>query len=129
MLNESKLDSNIYAYGSEEWSHDVKLAIETATKLAMSVSLTSGTNWSTANIAGLDPNSEAAEQEVGYSMETLAAGASKSGALKATAVRRGVDASTVKRDVYKRQPYICLQRKKRMISATALSYRLSLIHI
>lgn len=99
MLNESKLDSNIYAYGSEEWSHDVKLAIETATKLGMSVSLTSGTNWSTANIAGLDPNSEAAEQEVGYSMETLAAGASKSGALKAPAVRRGVDASTVKRSL------------------------------
>ena len=99
MLNESKLDSNIYAYGSEEWSHDVKLAIETASKLGMSVSLTSGTNWSTANIAGLDPNSEAAEQEVGYSIETISAGTSKIGALKAPAVRRGVDASTVKRSL------------------------------
>lgn len=82
MLNEGKLDSNIYAYGSEEWSHDVKLAIETASELGMSVSLTSGTNWSTANISGLDPNSEAAGQEVGYSVEKVASGQSRNGALE-----------------------------------------------
>ena len=69
MLNESNINTNIYAYGSEEWAHDVKLAIETASELGMSVSLTSGTNWSTANIPGLDPNDEAASQEVGYSVE------------------------------------------------------------
>ena len=67
-------DNNVYAYGSEAWAHDVKLAIQTATKLGMSVGLTSGTHWQAANIPGLDYNSEAAGQEAGKSAVRVAAG-------------------------------------------------------
>lgn len=97
MLDERSLDSNIYAYGSEEWSHDVKLAIETASKYGMSVGLTSGTHWKAANIPGLDPNSEAAGQEVGYSVEKVPSGTSRDGQLALPKVRRGYTNDQVKR--------------------------------
>lgn len=87
MLDEAGSDDSIYAYGSESWSHDVKVAIETATSLGMSVGLTSGTHWQCANIPGLDPNSEAAGQEAGWSMTRVAAGESVSGALTKPKVR------------------------------------------
>jgi predicted GH43/DUF377 family glycosyl hydrolase len=82
LLNEPNVDSSIYAYGSEEWAHDVQTAIRMATGLGMSVSLTSGTHWATANVPGLDPDSQAALQEVGYSSERVPARATRTGALK-----------------------------------------------
>ena len=81
LLDENGVDNNIYGYGSEEWSHDVKTAITKATDLGMSVGLTSGTHWHDANIPGLDPNSDAAGQEAGWSMERLEAGQARSGKL------------------------------------------------
>src|SRR4051812_15090230 len=64
MLNESRVDATKFAYGSPEWTHDVKLIISEATKYGLGASFTSGTHWATANIPGLDPNSEAANHEV-----------------------------------------------------------------
>lgn len=81
LLNEPNVDASIYAYGSEEWAHDVQTAIDMATELGMSVSLTSGTHWATANVPGLDPDSQAASQEVGYSSEHVPAGMTRTGAL------------------------------------------------
>jgi hypothetical protein len=60
MLNDTAIDPDIWSYGTDEWVHDVKVIIGEATKYGMSVSFTSGTNWSTANIPGLDPNDDAA---------------------------------------------------------------------
>lgn len=91
MLDEAGSDDSIYAYGSESWSHDVKVAIETAHSLGMSVGLTSGTHWQCANIPGLDPNSEAAGQEVGWSMTRVEAGDSVSGSLTKPKVREGFE--------------------------------------
>lgn len=89
-LNEAGVDADVYGYGSESWSHDVKVAIEEASKLGMRVGLTSGTNWTHANIPGLDPNSEAAGQEIGISVENVAAGQKNQGTLILPAVKRGV---------------------------------------
>lgn len=89
-LNEAGVDADVYGYGSESWAHDVKVAIQEAAKLGMSVGLTSGTNWTHANIPGLDPNSEAAGQEIGISIENVAAGQKNQGTLILPAVRRGV---------------------------------------
>ena len=66
-LNEPNVDASKFAYGSPEWTHDVELIIGEATKhgLSASASFTSGTHWATANIPGLDTNSEAANHDVG----------------------------------------------------------------
>ncbi len=78
-LSDSTVDASVYGYGSEQWEHDVKLIIEKATELGMSVSLTSGAGWSTANVPGLDPDSQAANQCIVLVKEDLNAGASRSG--------------------------------------------------
>ena len=50
-LDESQyLDNETYAWGSPEWIHDTKVIIEECNRLGMSVSMTSGTHWSTANL-------------------------------------------------------------------------------
>ena len=64
-LNEPNVDASRFAYGSPEWTHDVELIIGEATKYGLSASFTSGTHWATANIPGLDANSEAANHDVG----------------------------------------------------------------
>ena len=66
-LNEPNVDASKFAHGSPEWTHDVELIIGEATKhgLSASASFTSGTHWATANIPGLDANSEAANHDVG----------------------------------------------------------------
>lgn len=53
-----------YAYGSEMWSHKWKLMMNALLDHDMEVSLTSGTNWSTSNVPGLDPDSQAASQVI-----------------------------------------------------------------
>src|SRR4051794_10873940 len=74
MLNEPQVDATKFAYGSQEWLHDVKLIIGEATKYGLSASFTSGTNWATANIPGLDPNSESANHEVASAQARVARG-------------------------------------------------------
>ncbi|MBR6955087.1 MAG: hypothetical protein IKH77_08660 [Clostridia bacterium] len=68
-----------YGYGSDQWDHDLKLVLNRALDLGMTVSLTSGTNWATANIPGLDPQSQAASQMVFSVEEYLKAGKVKDG--------------------------------------------------
>lgn len=70
-----------YGYGTDQWDHDLKLVLNKALDLGLTVSLTSGTNWATANIPGLDPQSPAASQVVFEVDEYLKAGKTRSGAI------------------------------------------------
>ena len=70
-----------YGYGSAQWDHDLKLVLNKALDLGMTVSLTSGTNWATANIPGLDPQSQAASQSVLLVDEYLKAGKVREGSI------------------------------------------------
>ena len=73
-LDESRyLDSATYAWGSPEWIHDTRVIIEECRDLGMSVSMTSGTHWATANLVSITPDEEAASQELGYVTVTLEA--------------------------------------------------------
>lgn len=78
-LNDSNVDATKYGYGSEQWNHDFHLVLNTALDLGMTLGLTSGTNWNTANIPGLDPDSQAANQCIFETDEILEAGQSRSG--------------------------------------------------
>ncbi|MCL2164961.1 MAG: hypothetical protein FWH55_11370, partial [Oscillospiraceae bacterium] len=80
-LNETGIDKQRYSWGSEEWAHDSALLVEEATKYGMGVSFTSGTNWGTANLPNITPNDEEAAQSIYFDRQTLASGASRSGAL------------------------------------------------
>lgn len=80
-MDEEGIDHARYGWGSEEWVHDSLVVVEQTTKRDMSVSFTSGTNWSNANIPGIDPEHPAAAQELDVIAETLAGGSSRSGAL------------------------------------------------
>lgn len=74
-----------YAYGSAMWSHKWKLMMHKLLDLGMSVYLTSGTNWATSNVPGLDPASQSAMQNLTLGTGTVDAGASLA-ALPAPAV-------------------------------------------
>ncbi|MFA4929722.1 MAG: hypothetical protein WC558_14485 [Patulibacter sp.] len=65
-----------YAYGSEMWTHKWNLVMNKLLDLGMSVYLTSGTNWATSNVPGLDPASQAAMQNLTLGSGTVAAGQS-----------------------------------------------------
>ena len=80
-LNDLDIDGKGYGYGTPQWDHDVKLILNMALDLGMTVSLTSGAGWSTANIPGLDPDSQEANQCIFQTEETLEKGASRSGKL------------------------------------------------
>ena len=80
-LADKTIQEEIYGYGSAQWENDVKLILNTALDLGMSVSLTSGAGWSTANVPGLDPDSQQANQCVVLLTEELAAGGVRSGLL------------------------------------------------
>ena len=53
-----------YAYGSAMWAHKWNLMMNKLLDLGMGVYLTSGTNWATSNVPGLDPDSQAAMQNL-----------------------------------------------------------------
>jgi len=78
---------NIYAWGSEEWKHDTQLIITEATKYGMGFSMTSGTNWSNANIPSthLVPDDDGAGKSLGYRIETVTNGAPFNGTLTRSA--------------------------------------------
>ncbi|MEU4677898.1 glycosyl hydrolase [Micromonospora sp. NPDC023737] len=64
MQNDAGAPDAVYAYGSDMWSHKWNLMMNKLLDLGMSVYLTSGTNWSTSNVPGLDPDSQAAMQNL-----------------------------------------------------------------
>ncbi|MCL2164632.1 MAG: hypothetical protein FWH55_09635, partial [Oscillospiraceae bacterium] len=61
-LSNTGIDVATFSYGSKMWEHTVKVVMNKALDLGMTVSLTSGTNWNTSNVPGLDPDSQAANQ-------------------------------------------------------------------
>jgi hypothetical protein len=80
-MDEEKVDHARYGWGSEEWVHDSQVVVEQTTRRGMSVSFTSGTNWSNANLPTIDPDHPAAAQELDVAVEDLAASGSRRGPL------------------------------------------------
>ena len=80
-LADRTIDESVYGYGGAQWENDVKLILNTAPDLGMSVSLTSGAGWSTANVPGLDPDTQQANQCIVLLKEELASGQTRSGAI------------------------------------------------
>lgn len=90
-MDEAGADSSRYGWGSEEWVHDSQIVIEETTRRGMGASMTSGTNWSNANLTTITPDDRAAAKELDFTSETLKAGECRSGALKkATITMPGV---------------------------------------
>ena len=81
-MDEPGADSALYGWGSEEWIHDSHVVMGEATKKGMGVSMTSGTNWSNANLTEIVPDDKAAAKELDYTSEVLGPGSSRSGLLK-----------------------------------------------
>jgi hypothetical protein len=80
-LADRNVDEKLYGYGSKQWENDVKLILNTALDLGMSVSLTSGAGWSTSNVPGLDPDSQKANQCIVLVTEDLRAGEKRTGSI------------------------------------------------
>ena len=80
-MDEGDIDHARYGWGAEEWVHDSQIVVEETTKRNMSVSFTSGTNWSNANLPTIDPDHPAAAKELDVVSEDVSAGASRRGAL------------------------------------------------
>lgn len=81
-MDEDAIDHGRYGWGSEEWVHDSQIVVEETTARGMSVSFTSGTNWSNANLPTIDADHPAAAQELDVVHEDLGPGESRSGALR-----------------------------------------------
>ncbi|BDZ50837.1 hypothetical protein GCM10025867_30780 [Frondihabitans sucicola] len=80
-MDEDEIDHSRYGWGSEEWVHDSQLVVEETTARKMSVSFTSGTNWSNANLPTIDADHPAAARELDVVTEDLEAGSSRTGPL------------------------------------------------
>ncbi|WP_431277950.1 glycosyl hydrolase [Leifsonia poae] len=80
-MDEGDIDHARYGWGAEEWVHDSQIVVDETTKRGMSVSFTSGTNWSNANLPTIDPDHPAASQELDVVSEELTGGSSRTGAL------------------------------------------------
>lgn len=87
---EAGVDAERYSWGSDEWINDSHKVIEEATKYGMGVSFTSGTHWKTANMPGIDPNSDAASQELAVVTQNITAGESFSGVLAMPEAAEGI---------------------------------------
>ena len=80
-MDEGDIDHSRYGWGAEEWVHDSQIVVEETTKRNMSVSFTSGTNWSNANLPTIDADHPAAAKELDVVSEDLPAGTSRTGGL------------------------------------------------
>ena len=63
-MDEAGIDHARYGWGAEEWVHDSQIVVEETTRRGMSVSFTSGTNWSNANLPTIDADHPAAAKEL-----------------------------------------------------------------
>ena len=63
-MEEPGADPKLYGWGSEEWVHDSRLLIGEAAKRGLGISMTSGTNWSNANLTSITPDDRAASKEL-----------------------------------------------------------------
>lgn len=83
-------NSETYGWGSEEWKHDTELIIEAATENGLGFSLTSGTNWGTANLPdtyiydgeAITPDHPATAKQLSYQTVQVKAGEHYTGELK-----------------------------------------------
>ena len=80
-MDEGNIDHSRYGWGAEEWVNDSQVVAEETTKRNMSVSFTSGTNWSNANLPSIDADHPAAAKELDVVSEDLPGGAARHGAL------------------------------------------------
>lgn len=80
-MDEGDIDHARYGWGSEEWVHDSGIVVAETTARNMSVSFTSGTNWSNANLPTIEPDHPAAAQELNVEIEDIRGGESRSGSL------------------------------------------------
>lgn len=78
-MEEPGADSKLYGWGSEEWVHDSHTIVDETTNRNMGVSMTSGTNWSNANLITITPDDKAAAKELDYAVELLKKGETKNG--------------------------------------------------
>lgn len=97
-MDEEGIDHSRYGWGSEEWAHDTELIVELATGYGMSVSFTSGTNWSNANVPTIDADHPAAAQELGYTVETVGPREARTGPLRRIDLSVGPAGSVRPRD-------------------------------
>ena len=75
-----------YGWGSEEWIHDSKVIIEEDTKYGMGASMTSGANWSNANLTTITPDDRAASKELDFTCRILKPGETFDGELEKCAL-------------------------------------------
>ena len=80
-LDDPGADSKRYGWGSEEWTHDQNLLLEETTRRGMGFSMTSGANWSNANLISIRPDDPAAAKELDYVSVIVAPGQTWSGPL------------------------------------------------
>ncbi len=80
-MEEAGADSSRYGWGSEEWVHDSQLVIREVTRKNMGASVTSGTNWSNANLITITPDDKAAAKELDFTVETVKTGETRTGLL------------------------------------------------
>lgn len=80
-MDEQAIDHARYGWGSEEWVHDSQIVVEETTARGMSVSFTSGTNWSNANLPTIDPDHPAAARELNVVVEDVRVGGGRRGSL------------------------------------------------
>jgi hypothetical protein len=76
MQSDNAAPDATYAYGSAMWTHKWNLMMNKMLDLGMAVYLTSGTNWATSNVPGLDPTSQQAMQNITLGTGTVEAGQS-----------------------------------------------------
>lgn len=74
-MDEMGADSKRYGWGSEEFVHDTHVILDETTKRGMGASMTSGTNWSNANLITIVPDDKSAAKELTFVAETLEPGA------------------------------------------------------
>ena len=86
-MGEPGIDNSLYGWGSEEWVHDSKVVIDEVTKYGMGASMTSGTNWSNANLTTITPDDRAAAKELNFTVESVKAGETRSGRLAKSVVK------------------------------------------
>lgn len=78
---EAGVEPQRYSWGSPEWVSDSHTVIEAASELGMGASFTSGTHWRTANIPTIDPNEDAASQELAVTTMNVSQGETFDGVL------------------------------------------------
>lgn len=88
-MPENGAPNETYAWGSQEWNADSQLVVKEAVDRGLGFSLTSGTNWTTANLPDtyswggrkFDPDNKAASKELDYATVSITDGKPFSGTL------------------------------------------------